>query len=571
MAASPAWQPSASAWRCSAATAPARCASWPRSSPRRSCAGSCRSDRRSWPRSGSAPTTCSDATDERGDPPMTNFAEVLTEAAAADPEHPAVKLDDVILSYGMLDAAAARAAGLLRAKGVEAGDRVGMQLPNVPYFPIIYYGALQLGAVVVPMNPLLKEREVAYHMSDSGAKVLLAWHGFADAANAGCENAGAECVIVEPGKFEQLLGEAEPVEEVVERSDDDAAVIIYTSGTTGTPKGATLMHRNISDGAKVAVDLVDADKDTVAIACLPLFHVFGMNSIMNCGVFARGMMTLIPRFDPEKVLQVIERDKATTFAGVPTMYSALLHHPDHEKYDTSTLNLCVCGGAAMPVEVLRGFDEAFGAKVLEGYGLSETTGMGSFNLPDRERKPGSIGVPIGGTEIKVVDDQDNDVPDGEPGEIVMRGPFVMKGYWNKDEATEEVMRGGWFHTGDVAKKDEDGYFFIVDRKKDLIIRGGYNVYPREIEEALYEHPAVREVAVVGVPHDSLGEEVGAAVALKDGQEATPEELRDYMKGRVAAYKYPRVFWLVDELPKGPTGKILKREIQVPEKVGAQGS
>jgi long-chain acyl-CoA synthetase len=259
----------------------------------------------------------------------------------------------------------------------------------------------------------------------------------------------------------------------------------------------------------------------------------------------------------------MQRDGATTFGGVPTMYGALLNHPERSRYDVSALKLCVSGGSALPVEVLRGFDEAFGAKILEGYGLSETTGMGSFNVRDRERKPGSIGVPVGGTEIRVVDDEDNEVPQGERGEIVMRGPFVMRGYWNRDEATEEVMRGGWFHTGDIATVDEEGYFFIVDRKKDLIIRGGYNVYPREIEEVLYAHPAVLEAAVIGVPHDSLGEEVGAAVVLKENESATPDELRDYTKSKLAAYKYPRVVWLMNELPKGPTGKILKREIEVP--------
>jgi long-chain acyl-CoA synthetase len=359
------------------------------------------------------------------------------------------------------------------------------------------------------------------------------------------------------------------VEEVVDRADDDAAVIIYTSGTTGTPKGATLMHTNLAAGAETARELVDAKPGWVALATLPLFHVFGMNSVMNVAIRARGLLTLLPRFEPAKALEMIERDSVNSFAGVPTMYTALLNHPDRDQHDLSSLELCVSGGSALPVEVLRGFDDAFGAKVLEGYGLSETTGMGSFNVPDRERKPGSIGVPVGGTEMKVVDDDDNEVPQGEPGEIVMRGPFVMKGYWNKDEATEEVMRGGWFHTGDVATVDEEGYFFIVDRKKDLIIRGGYNVYPRELEEALYEHPAVREVAVIGVPHESMGEEVGAAVALKEGAEATTDELRSFMKDRVAAYKYPRVIWLVDELPKGPTGKILKREIEVPETVSAQ--
>jgi long-chain acyl-CoA synthetase len=500
---------------------------------------------------------------------VTNFAEQLSTAAGEEPEHPAVKLDDLVLTYGLLDAAAARAAGLLRERGVSEGDRVGMQLPNVPYFPIVYFGALRVGAVVVPLNPLLKGREVAYHLSDSGAGVLIGWHQFEEPARQGSEQAGAACILAKPGEFEELLGAADPSDDVAERADDDPAVIIYTSGTTGTPKGATLTHANLTVAADVARDLVNATRESVALATLPLFHVFGMSSIMNTAVRARGLMTLVPRFEPGKVLEVIERDRVTTFGGVPTMYAALLHHPERERHDASSLDLCVSGGAPMPVEVLRGFDEAFGARVLEGYGLSETTGMGTFNTPDRERKPGSIGVPVGGTEIRLVDSENNDAAPGEPGELVMRGPFVMKGYWNRDDATREVMGSGWFHTGDIATVDDDGYYFIVDRKKDLIIRGGYNVYPRELEEVLYEHPAVREAAVVGVHHPSLGEEVGAAVALKDGEHVEPDELRDYMKQRVAAYKYPRVVWLVDELPKGPTGKILKREIEVPAEVEAR--
>jgi long-chain acyl-CoA synthetase len=496
---------------------------------------------------------------------MSNFAEELSAAAADAGDRPAVKLDDVVLNYAVLDAAAARAAGMLRAKGVGAGDAVGLMMPNVPYFPIVYFGALRLGAVVVPMNPLLKGREVEYYLTDSGAKVLVAWHGFAEPAQEGSQAAGAEAVIATPGEFEELLGGAEPVNEVADRADDDPAVIIYTSGTTGTPKGATLMHSNLASGAEVARDLVDAGPDWVSLATLPLFHVFGMNSVMNTAVHARGMMTLLPRFEPGKALEIVQRDKVNSFAGVPTMYSALLHAPERDSYDVSSLELCVSGGSAMPVELLHGFDEAFGAKILEGYGLSETTGMGSFNLPDRERKPGSIGLPIGGTEFKLVDDDGNEVGKGERGEIVMRGPFVMKGYWNKPEATAATILDGWFHTGDVGEADDDGYYFIVDRKKELVIRGGYNVYPREVEEVFYTHPAVREAAVIGIPHDELGEEVAAVVSLKPGAEATEDELRDYVKQRVAAYKYPRVVAIADDLPKSPTGKILKREIEVPER------
>jgi long-chain acyl-CoA synthetase len=493
---------------------------------------------------------------------MTNFAEELAAAADEAGDRPAIKLDDIVLNYSALHGATAHAAGLLRSKGVEAGDRVGLQMPNVPYFPVIYYGALRLGAVVVPMNPLLKAREVEYHLKDSGSKVLVAWHDFEDAARNGSEAAGAECLIAKPGEFEQAIGSAEPIAEIAERADDDAAVIIYTSGTTGTPKGATLMHSNLASGAATARDLVDAGPDWVSLATLPLFHVFGMNSVMNTALRARGMLTLLPRFEPDKALEIIQRDKVNSFAGVPTMYSALLHHPGKDNFDTSSLDLCVSGGSAMPVEMLHGFDEAFGAKILEGYGLSETTGMGSFNLPDKERKPGSIGVPVGGTEFRLVDDEGNDVAEGERGEIVMRGPFVMKGYWDKPDATADTIKDGWFHTGDIGEKDDDGYFFIVDRKKELIIRGGYNVYPREIEEVLYTHPAVREVAVIGFAHDELGEEVAAVVSLKPDCEASPDELKAYAKERVAAYKYPRRVEIADDLPKSPTGKILKREIEL---------
>ena len=492
---------------------------------------------------------------------MSNFATELETAAAEDPERIAVKLDDLEINYAALNGAAAAVAGFLRERGVEAGDRVGLLMPNVPYFPIIYFAALRLGAIVVPLNPLLRDREIEYHLSDSGSKILLGWNGFDESAEPGASAAGAEYISVAPGDFEGLLAGVTPVGEIEPREDGDGAVIIYTSGTTGTPKGATLTHSNIGRGAEVACDLVSAGPDTVAVATLPLFHVFGMNSVMNVAVHARGTLTLVPRFEPGNVLGIIERDHATVFAGVPTMYTSMLNHPDREKYDTSSLSLCVSGGSALPVEVLRGFDEAFDCKVLEGYGLSESTGMGSFNQPDRERKPGSIGVPIKDVEMRVVDEDGNQVADNEVGELQVKGPNVMKGYWKLPDATAAAITPeGWFATGDMAKKDDDGYYFIVDRKKEMIIRGGYNVYPREIEEVLYEHPAVNEAAVIGVPHPELGEEVVAVVSLKEGQTATAEEIKAYAKEQVAAYKYPRKVEIIDELPKGPTGKILKRSI-----------
>src|SRR5215216_348693 len=458
-----------------------------------------------------------------------NLASFVVESAEKFGDRPALKLDDTVVNYALLNEGSARIAHLLKEKGLERGDRVGIMLPNVPYFAIVYYGVLRAGGVVVPMNVLLKGREVAFYLEDPEAKILFAWHDFAEAAETGAEKAGAELISVKPGEFEEMLGSTEADHDVADVSADDTAVILYTSGTTGTPKGAELTHGNLKTNAEVNVKtLAQTSEEDVVFGALPLFHSFGQTCGLNSAIAAGACLTLLPRFDPEKAVQMFERDKVTVFLGVPTMYVAMLNMPEDKRGDASGLRLCCSGGSAMPVEVMKGFEEAFGCKVLEGYGLSETSPVASFNHPDRERKPGSIGTPIEGVEMEVVDED------------------------------------GWFRTGDMGKVDEDGYFFIVDRKKEMIIRGGYNVYPREIEEVLYEHPAVAEAAVVGVPDDKMGEEVGAAVVLKEGKEIDADELRDFVKEQVANYKYPRRIWFPDELPKGPTGKILKREVEVPE-------
>jgi long-chain acyl-CoA synthetase len=502
-----------------------------------------------------------------------NLARILTETAARHGDRTAFKLDDVELSYAMLDEASARVAALLKGKSIGPGGRVGLMLPNVPYFPAIYYGILRAGGVVVPMNVLLKEREVHYYLDDSGAKILFAWHDFAEAAEPGAAEGGAECILVKPGEFEQLLVAEEPDLALADPAADDTAVILYTSGTTGKPKGAELTHENLHRNCSTtSVQLAGFSHEDVLLGALPLFHSFGQTCTMNSAVAVGATVTMIPRFDPEKALEIIARDAVTVFQGVPTMYNAMLHARTADPADTSTLRLCMSGGAAIPVELIRGFEAKFDAPILEGYGLSETSPVASFNHPDRERKAGSIGTPIEGVEMQVWDDDGKEVPQGEVGEIVIRGHNVMKCYWERPEATEAAIDDdGWFRTGDMAKVDQDGYFFIVDRKKDLIIRGGYNVYPREVEEVLYEHPAVQEAAVVAVPDESLGEEVGAAVVLKDGESVEARELKAYVKEQVAAYKYPRKFWFADELPKGPTGKILKREIEVPQEVEAGSS
>jgi long-chain acyl-CoA synthetase len=499
---------------------------------------------------------------------MANLSSVLERAVASQPDRTAVRMDQLVLTYRQLHEAAAKVTALLSAAGIGPGDRVGLMLPNVPAFPIAFYGALGAGAIVVPMNPLLKSREVAYYLGDSGAKVLFAWHTAAGEAAKGAADAGAQMISVDEPDLAGPLAGLTPLASWADAAADDDAVILYTSGTTGTPKGAQLTHGGLARNARLTAEtLLDNSPDDVMMGCLPLFHVFGLTCGLNATVTAGGTLTLLPRFDPGKALEIIERDSVTIFEGVPTMYAAMLHHPDADASRAASLRLCVSGGAAMPVEVLRGFEAKFNCIILEGYGLSETSPVASFNHPHKVRKPGSVGTPVEGVQMRLVGNDGGTVPDGEVGEIAIRGHNVMKGYWGRPDATAEAIPDGWFRTGDLARMDEDGYYFIVDRKKELIIRGGYNVYPREIEEVLHEHPAVAEAAVIGIPHASLGEEVGAAIALKPGAEATPEELRAFAKERVAAYKYPRHVWLVAELPKGPTGKILRRSVRPPEDLG----
>jgi long-chain acyl-CoA synthetase len=496
---------------------------------------------------------------------VTNLSTNLVAAAQKYPDRTALRCDDTTLSLADFNTAAARVATFLERAGIDPGDRVGIMLPNSAAFAVTYYGIMRRGAIAVPMNPLLKAREVAFYLANTGAKALFGAPAFAEAATDGATAAGAQAWLVDDATLPALIADLPEQPEPVERADTDTAVVLHTSGTTGKPKGAELTHGGLRRNAEVTLrTLIEVGPDDVIMGCLPLFHVFGLTCGLNAAVAVGATLVLIPRFDPRTALRAIERDGVTVFQGVPTMYSALLAVAPEFLGAAKTLRICASGGAALPVPVLTEFEETFGTTILEGYGLSETSPVACFNHPDRERKAGSIGTPIEGVEMRVVDDNGTEVAAGEPGEIQIRGHNVMKGYWNLPEATAAAISAdGWFGTGDIGKVDDDGFFYIVDRKKQMIIRGGLNIYPREIEEVLYEHPAVAEACVVGIPHDSLGEEVGAAVALKDGAQTAPEELRDFVKQRVAAYKYPRRVWLVDALPKGPTGKILRREIAIP--------
>lgn len=495
-----------------------------------------------------------------------NLANNLVETAQQLGNRPAIRLDENTLNYSEFHQFAAAVAGDLHFRGIRPGDRVGIVLPNVPAFPIIFYGILMAGAVAVPINPLLKSREIAYYLEDSGMAAIYGSQSRGSLVEEVARVKNIPALLVDDcgPSYADLSGN--PVEKPVERGRDDTAVILYTSGTTGSPKGAELTHSNMSSNATTTVEtLINTGLTDVILGCLPLFHVFGLTCGLNASVRSGALLTLIPKFDAEAALRVLVRDRVTVLQGVPTMYSAMLNSPDGESADLSHLRCCIVGGAPMPVEVLKSFEQKFECEIYEGYGLSETAPIACFNQPGRLRKAGTIGIPVRGCALRLVgDDNQEIVAVNEPGEIQIRGENVMKGYWGRPAATAEAIHDGWFRTGDIATRDSDGYYSIVDRKKDLIIRGGYNIYPREVEEVLYEHPAVAEAAVVGIKHKYFGEQVGAAVALKPGVHAEPTEIIEFVRDRLAAYKYPRQVWFVPSLPKGPTGKILRRQVEPPD-------
>ncbi len=499
-----------------------------------------------------------------------NLAVILRETAAASPDKHVAIYEGAKMTYRELDTLSDQLAASLRASGIEPGDAVAVQLPNIPHFLIAYFGILKAGAVVVPINVLLKAPEVAYHLSDSGAKILITWEGVLGDAAKGAAEAGVGEIYAlghAPDSdgampFERLLAAPPERFPLAPRDQTDTAVIIYTSGTTGRPKGAQLTHMQLYMNADIPGRLFDVQADDVVITVLPLFHVFGLSSILNVCVRFGCTMSLVPRFEPAAVLAAIERDRATIFEGVPAMFISLLTYPELDRYDVSSLRIAISGGASIPGPVLDAFEKRFGVLILEGYGLTETASTTTFNISVDQRRVYSVGKPIWGTQTEIWDEQGHPLPPGRDhiGEVVTRGLHVMKGYLNAPEATAAAFAGGWFHTGDLGYFDEDGFLFIVGRIKELIIRGGYNVYPAEIEDVLHGHPAVAEVAVVGIPHERLGEEVKAVVVLRPEATVTAEELIAYGKERIAAYKYPRIVEFRDALPRNTLGKVLKDQL-----------
>ena len=495
-----------------------------------------------------------------------NLGSILLANANENPDAVVIRAGDLVLSYGELDRAARGVAASLRARGIAPGDKVALLVPNVPEFSIAYFGILYAGATVVPINVLAAAPEVTYFLEDSDSRMLIVHPHFEQPGRQGAAPLSVPVVIAAGDEDENTvaaMAKADPIDGPHPTSPQETAVILYTSGTTGKPKGAELTHSNLLMNCAVVVPKLvpPSSEGHRALATLPLFHSFGQTVIQNGMIAMGGSITMLARFTPEEAFELIERDRLTIFAGVPTMYFALLHHRGDRAHDVSSLALCMTGGAPMPVEVMNSFEEKFNVEILEGFGLSETSPISSFNVLGKPRKAGSIGYPVWGVELCIVNDADEPLPDDERGEICIRGHNIMKGYLNRPDATKESLRNGWFHSGDVGYRDSDGCYWIVDRKKDMIIRGGFNVYPREVEEVLYEHEEVVEAAVIGVAHESHGEEVKAIVALTADAKATPEELQAFCKERLAAYKYPRTVEIVAELPKGPTGKILKRELR----------
>ncbi|UXH46859.1 AMP-binding protein [Rossellomorea vietnamensis] len=523
----------------------------------------------------------------------------LTEAASLYGDKAAIHFMGKEIGYKELYESALKFAGYLKTLGIKKGDRVAIMLPNTPQSVIAYYGILYAGGVVVQTNPLYMEREIEYQMKDSGAKVILTLDILYPRVSKVMKNTDLEHIIVTAIKdylpfpknliypfiqkkqygivvkvdhrgqnhlFTEIMktAVAEAVSQEEFDFENDLALLQYTGGTTGFPKGVMLTHKNLVANASMCdAWLYKCTKgEERMLGILPFFHVYGMTAVLILSVMQGYKMILLPKFDAETTLKTIQKLKPTLFPGAPTIYIGLLNHPDLKKYDLSSIDSCLSGSAPLPVEVQQQFEEVTGGKLVEGYGLTESSPVTHSNfLWDKARIKGSIGVPWPGTDSAVFSMETGEpLPPNEMGEIVVKGPQVMKGYWNRPEETEQTLKDGWLLTGDIGYMDEKGYFYVVDRKKDMIIAGGFNIYPREIEEVLYEHPAIQEVVAAGVPDPYRGETVKAYVVLKEGESLTEEELNEYSRKYLAAYKVPRIYEFRKELPKTAVGKILRRAL-----------
>ncbi|MET9257733.1 long-chain fatty acid--CoA ligase [Streptomyces sp. NPDC003717] len=494
-----------------------------------------------------------------------SVAAILAENARRRPDKEALVEGDLRLTFAETWRRARARAGALTALGVRPGDRVALMAPNTAEFPIAYYAVAAAGAVVVPVHLLLSPAEVEHVLRDSGATLLLCHPAQAETGAAAAREAGVRLVAL-GDELDKLAADAEPLPSYVTREADDPAVVFYTSGTTGVPKGAVLSHLNLVMNATVnAFDANDIRPDDIALGALPLFHAFGQTVSLNSTWRAGATLVLLPRFDAARAIELMVRERVNTFHGVPTMFVALAAAAAGAG-ELPSLRVCVSGGASLPVAVLERFEAAFGAEIHEGYGLSETSPAAAVNQPVFGTRPGTIGHPLWGVDVEIARAEAEDrielLPPGELGEVVVRGHNVFSGYLGRPEATAEALVDGWFRTGDLGTKDDEGFLRIVDRKKDIVIRGGYNVYPREVEEVLTRHPGIAQAAVIGLPDELHGEEVCAVVVPAEGARLDPAEVTAWSKEHLGKHKYPRRIEITDALPLGPSMKVLKRELRV---------
>jgi long-chain acyl-CoA synthetase len=501
--------------------------------------------------------------------PSTGLSGALTASAQRTPDQPAVTLGEAALTYAQLDGAVSALATSLAEQGVEPGDRVALWMPNVPQFVIGYFAILRTGGVVVPVSTLLGLNEVSYILSDSGAKALIAAHVFNDiTAQLSAAVPTLQRVIVwgptdvpDAVNLDALCARGADDSALRPSGGDELAVVIYTSGTTGRPKGAMLSHRNLVTNAASCAGVIEVGPQDRFLTVLPLFHSFGATVCMILPILQGAHNVLLPRFNPAEVVQALSAYRITVFAGVPAMYGVLMGVKEVAGLDLSALRLCVTGGAPCPPPLVTAVRERFGALLAEGYGPTEASPVVSVNPPGGVQKIGTTGPAIPGVEVRIADEQGGWLPVGEVGEVCVHGPNVMLGYWHAPEATAETIRDGWLFTGDMGRLDEDGYLSIVDRKKDMIIVSGMNVYPREVEDVIYTLPAVADCAVVGEPSERRGEDVKAFVVLKEGQTLSEDELLAHCRERLAAFKVPRTVVFAPDLPRSGTGKVLKRALR----------
>jgi long-chain acyl-CoA synthetase len=490
---------------------------------------------------------------------VSNLADAVFEHAAEDPTRVAVRAGDETVTYGELRDLVASYSAKVVAAGIRPGDRVVLIAPTGAEFVAAYYGLHAAGAVLITMNVMATAPEIDYVLADADASLVVAWHQAAGPATKAASDRGLPLWTLAP-IADWPAGAALPAP--VDRAGDDTAIIIYTSGTTGRPKGAELGVGGIFALVDAARQRLDFDPETDrAGTALPLFHVYGQLIVLHISISLGAPVSLLHPFKPSRMLAMIRDDRLTIVSGVPAMWIAMLHAAgDSRPEDFAQLRLASSGGASLPAEVIRAFQERFGVQIREGYGLSETSGWATSTPHDQEPKVGAVGRAVPGMRLEIRDPGGVPVPVGEVGEVWVSGPIVMKGYWRRPEATAEAIRDGWLRTGDLGTLDEDGDLRIVDRLKELIIRGGYNVYPREVEEVLYQHPDIVEAAVIGVADPTYGEEVAAAIVLRDGATLSTDELRSWAKERLSAYKVPHLVQVLPALPKGPSGKVLKRAI-----------